>query len=494
MLALQTDVYSDPDRVIAQRLAYAIDHATLTADAKRLHQAADLLRTWNGKVGSDSPSPPSSTPLATALWPLLLTPKFARADPSEKPTGNLPEPWKLYRWGESAFAEEQLIMHTPARWLPPAYPTWDDLLAAAVEAGLKNAHAPSDLASWRYGNAHPLDIEHPIFAQSAILRSRRRPPHRHHSVAQSGDGTTVKQVGRSFGPSERFTADLANLRRQHPQPRPRPIRQPRQPLVPRPVPRLAPRHHPPPPLHTSQTPPTPSPSLPADQSPPPSPPSVTTSPNHAPVTQPANDPLANSSHALESTKRHTHPNVRTRQAMPAHVTSVSLSPTHTFSKQPQPRIHLLGGKGVAGDAHAGPLVRHRYLRRRNPAMPNRTQVHLLHVELLDTLRDLGISLFPGDLGENITTSGIDLLRLPTATRLHLGPAAVIEITGLRTPCVQMNRLRPGLMAASFHHLPDGSRTPRAGIMAIVLAGGDVTPGTLITAELPPPPHHPLQPV
>ncbi len=179
---------------------------------------------------------------------------------------------------------------------------------------------------------------------------------------------------------------------------------------------------------------------------------------------------------------------------PGFVTSVHLSPTHSFRKYPEPRIHLLAGQGVRGDAHCGALVQHRYLKRRDPARPNLTQAHLLHTELFDLLRPLGFHLRPGDLGENITTSGLDLLNLPLATRLHLGPSAIVELTGLRTPCIQMNRLHAGLMAAAFHPSPYGRKTPRAGVMGIVLAGGEVSPGSPIAIHLPPPPLHPLNPV
>ena len=180
--------------------------------------------------------------------------------------------------------------------------------------------------------------------------------------------------------------------------------------------------------------------------------------------------------------------------MPPQVIAVSLSPTHAFSKQPQPNIQLLAGLGIQGDAHCGPTVRHRYLRRRNPAAPNLTQVHLLASEFLDTLRPLGFDLHPGDLGENILTSGLDLLSLPIATLLHLGPTAIVEVIGLRTPCVQMNRFRPGLMAASFHPDANGYPSPRAGIMATVRDPGAVEPGSIIYVELPAQPHRPLRPV
>jgi penicillin amidase len=206
MLALQTDVYSDVDHVIAQRLAYAIDHTVTPAfrNDKRLHQAADLLREWNGNVDADAAAPAIVDAARTALWPLLLNPQLG------------PRPGdaaQLYTWGEKAYAEEWLIMHTPARWLSSKYATWDDLLAAAVAKGLLDAHSPFDLKKWHYGQANPVDIEHPIFGQSPILQRLVGLPIGTGVQPQSGDHTTVKQVGRVFGPSERFTADLSNLDR-----------------------------------------------------------------------------------------------------------------------------------------------------------------------------------------------------------------------------------------------------------------------------------------
>jgi penicillin G amidase len=213
MLALQTDVYSDVDHVIAQRLAYAIDHATTPAftNDKRLHQAADLLRDWNGNVDADAAAPAIVDAARTALWPLLIDPQLK---PEPEPTSKSSRPFdpsQLYIWGEKAYAEEWLIMHTPARWLPTKYHTWDDLLTAAVAEGLRNDHAPFNLAKWRYGDANPIDIEHPIFSQSPLLQLLIGLPTGTGPHPQSGDHTTVKQVGRSFGPSERFTADLSNL-------------------------------------------------------------------------------------------------------------------------------------------------------------------------------------------------------------------------------------------------------------------------------------------
>ena len=202
MLALQTDVDSDVDHVIAQRLAYAIDHSTNTS--KRLHQAADLLRSWDGKVTADSPAAAITDAARAALWPLLLKPKLT-ADPNPRT-----EAWRLYTWGERAYAEELLIQHTPDRWLPSQDKSWDDLLTAAVAGGLAAEHAPANLAKWRYGKQHPVDIEHPLLSATPILQRLLGTPVGTGPQPQSGDATTVKQVGRTFGPSERFTADLAD--------------------------------------------------------------------------------------------------------------------------------------------------------------------------------------------------------------------------------------------------------------------------------------------
>jgi len=219
MLALQTDIYSDVDHVIAQRLAYAIDHTTkpeFTTDkvaAKRLHQAADLLRDWNGNVDADAAAPAIVVATRAALWPLLLDPQL-KSQPeikSDLQPGAHHTGAALYSWGNKAYAEEWLIMHTPSRWLPPAYPTWDDLLTAAVSKALTDNHAPIDLAKWHYGQFRPSDIEHPIYSQSPILQRILGVPTSPGLQPQSGDDVTVKQVGRSFGPSERFTADLSDL-------------------------------------------------------------------------------------------------------------------------------------------------------------------------------------------------------------------------------------------------------------------------------------------
>jgi MOSC domain-containing protein YiiM len=176
------------------------------------------------------------------------------------------------------------------------------------------------------------------------------------------------------------------------------------------------------------------------------------------------------------------------------VTAVSLRKGHHFSKTNSLSIRLLKGLGADGDAHMGETVKHRSRVAKDPTQPNLRQVHLLHEELFDELRAKDFIVRPGEMGENVTTRGVDLLGLPTGTRLHLGEAAVIEITGLRNPCVQIDRFQKGLMAATLDRDADGHLIRKAGIMSVVLTEGDVRPGDAIKIELPAEPHRPLQPV
>ena len=180
--------------------------------------------------------------------------------------------------------------------------------------------------------------------------------------------------------------------------------------------------------------------------------------------------------------------------MSATVTAVSRSPKHTLVKPNERSIRLLEGLGVEGDAHLGERVKHRSRVARDPSQPNLRQVHLIHGELHDELREAGFALAAGQMGENITTRGVDLLGLPAGTRLHLGDSAVVEVTGLRNPCAQLNRIQPGLMAATLDRDEDGNLVRKAGIMGVVIAGGEVCPGDPIRVELPPWPHRPLAPV
>ena len=174
------------------------------------------------------------------------------------------------------------------------------------------------------------------------------------------------------------------------------------------------------------------------------------------------------------------------------VIAVSRNVAHTFSKQNQQAIQLITGQGVEGDAHLGATVQHRSRIAKDPTQPNLRQVHLIHAELLDELRARGFPVSPGDLGENITTRGVDLLALPTGSRLSLGPKAIIEITGLRNPCFQLDHLHEGLMAAVLDHDSDGRLIRKAGVMAVVIAGGPVWPGDTIAVQLPPPPYRRLE--
>jgi penicillin amidase len=192
LLAVQTDVYSEVDQEIGQRLAYAIDQ-NADADA-RLRQAADLVRSWDGKLTTDSAAASIVTQARRALWPLILEPKLGNDAAT-------------YRWEESNFAEEEIAMHAKADWLPPGYKNWDALLTAAVHKGMDEGNAPANVADWRYGSWHVVDLEHPL-AQflPVVARIAGTGP-----LAQSGDTTTVKQVGRDFGPSQRFTMDWNNV-------------------------------------------------------------------------------------------------------------------------------------------------------------------------------------------------------------------------------------------------------------------------------------------
>jgi MOSC domain-containing protein YiiM len=176
------------------------------------------------------------------------------------------------------------------------------------------------------------------------------------------------------------------------------------------------------------------------------------------------------------------------------VESVNASTTHTLRKPGHPSIRLVEGVGVEGDAHAGATVKHRSRVRRDATKPNLRQVHLIHAELHDELGERGFVVAAGEMGENVTTRGVDLLGLPTGTRLRLGDDAVVEVTGLRNPCIQLESLQKGLMAAVLDCDAEGNLVRKAGVMAVVVAGGEVRPGDPIGIALPAPPHQPLAPV
>jgi MOSC domain-containing protein YiiM len=175
--------------------------------------------------------------------------------------------------------------------------------------------------------------------------------------------------------------------------------------------------------------------------------------------------------------------------------AISRAAQHGFSKQPQPSLRLIAGEGIEGDAHRGVTTQHLYLKRKDPTLPNLCQVHLIASELLEELAVKGFALEPGELGENILTSGIELLALPRGTLLHLGQEAIVEVTGLRTPCSQIDGHRKGLQEHLWGERDaTGKRPRRAGIMSIVLSGGVIHPNDAIRVTLPPGPHQPLGPV
>jgi penicillin amidase len=192
LLAVQTDVYSEVDQELGHRFAYAIDH-TPGVD-ERLRKAADLMRSWDGKVTKDSAAASIVIQARYAFWPLILKPKLG-------------ENAAYYSWSESNFAEEEIIVHSNSEWLPASYKNWDALLTDAVRRGMKKNGTPADVSRWNYGSWHEVDIEHPLARflplVGRVAGTGEQP--------LSGDTTTVKQVGRAFGPSQRFTMDWSNV-------------------------------------------------------------------------------------------------------------------------------------------------------------------------------------------------------------------------------------------------------------------------------------------
>jgi penicillin amidase len=209
MLALETDIYSELDRFFGERLVYAVDHAK--NPSIRAKAAAEILRQWDGRMIENSPAPTIAVEARQELTRLLLEPKLGAApkDPQELETTLS---WKSYRWMMSSVWLENVVQHQPKRWLPETYANYDDLLTAAVEAAIDSnpAHgsdAPQDLNSWKWGNFHPVEIQHPVYGRIPVLRRWTGPG----LQPQSGSEYTVKAVSRSHGPSERMTVDLANL-------------------------------------------------------------------------------------------------------------------------------------------------------------------------------------------------------------------------------------------------------------------------------------------
>ena len=196
MLAVQTDIYSEVDQELGRRFANAIDHTPGpdgNGDA-RMRQAADLMRNWDGRLTSDSVAASLVTQTRAALWPLILEPKLGKLEND-------------YHWGEKNLAEEEIVMHAEPEWLPKNYRNWDALLAAAVQKGMKDGHAPSDLSKWAYGSWHKINLEHPLAHFLPFIgRVAGTGPQ-----PIGGDGTTVEQIGRDVGPSQRFTMDWSNI-------------------------------------------------------------------------------------------------------------------------------------------------------------------------------------------------------------------------------------------------------------------------------------------
>jgi len=174
--------------------------------------------------------------------------------------------------------------------------------------------------------------------------------------------------------------------------------------------------------------------------------------------------------------------------------AVGRSARHTFGKRTEGGVRLLAGLGVEGDAHMGRSVKHRSRVKRDPTQPNLRQVHLIHADLHDELRAAGFDVSAGQMGENVTTRGVDLLALTTGTKLHLGGEASVRITGLRNPCRQLDVFRPGLMEAVLDRDRRGNLVRKAGIMGVVVSGGEVRPGDAVRVELPPGPRRPLEKV
>jgi len=174
------------------------------------------------------------------------------------------------------------------------------------------------------------------------------------------------------------------------------------------------------------------------------------------------------------------------------VIAVSRSASHTFSKPNREMIQLIAGLGVEGDAHSGKTIKHRFLVKKDATRPNIRQIHLIHAELFDEMSDKGYSIKPGELGENITTRGNDLLSLPTGAILNIGSDVAIEVTALRNPCKQIDDFQKGLLKEVLYKDEKGNLVRKTGVMGVILQGGEVRPGDNITVELPPEPHHKLE--
>lgn len=208
MLTLQNDDYSDLDRTVAEKLAYAIDHATFTHDPERLKQAAELLRRWDGHMDPESPAAAIVLATRDVLWPMLLTSQIAAHDHKRPDSGEVRDAAQLYLWNEKTTAMEMLLARQPAHWLPKQYSSWDILLADAVHQALSAAHAPHNLSTWKLSAYHSTEIAHPVFGSHTLMSRVLGVATGSGLQPVRGDTTTVRSSGLHFGPSERFDADL----------------------------------------------------------------------------------------------------------------------------------------------------------------------------------------------------------------------------------------------------------------------------------------------
>jgi penicillin amidase len=213
MLHIEMDVHSELDLALTQRLAYALDHSTNKShDTQRLHQAADILRRWNGDVDIDASAPAIVAAARAQLWPMLLVPQIAAHDRAAGIDQKRTTPEgvaRLYSWDEQSVVLEELMMHTPERWLPPGFANWNDLLATALDRGLTATHAPTDLTTWSYSKTHPVEFNHPLLSNALLPRLLGVTVGSGPRIV-AGDTSTIKAISRAYGPTERFTADLSN--------------------------------------------------------------------------------------------------------------------------------------------------------------------------------------------------------------------------------------------------------------------------------------------
>ena len=209
MLVLESDIHSENDLFAAERFVYAVDHAAKPSPRAKL--AADIMRNWDGRMLASSAAPTIAVRSARELTRLLLEPKLGPS-PNDAKKQEETLNWKTYHWEMRTVWLQNVMLHQPKRWLPEKYPNYDELLTAAVEAAVGGSKqdgsgAPKDLTSWHWGEVNAVDIEHPVLGKIPVLRHWAAPGVKE----QSGSGYTVKAVTRHHGPSERFTANLADL-------------------------------------------------------------------------------------------------------------------------------------------------------------------------------------------------------------------------------------------------------------------------------------------